>query len=218
MNDEHYLDRIISKLRALNDAGFKQVPNGTLLIGKLPPLSNGSGAHAYLHVLYAPLTIEQIETLEEKIARPVPEDLRRLLQHFNGLSLFSGSLSIGGLRFNYSRKISDEERQPVSLEYGNVIEKPLDGEEGHEHFADNSQEIRFGFYSKDPGANLMMKLNGEQRVYAVPRNRIGPVLHEWSDLPTMLSLEVDRMAGLYQTDNSHVDMFNPMPTPWQSLR
>lgn len=217
MNDGHYLDDIIAKLRALNDAGFKQVSNGTLLIGKLPPPPDGiGGIHAYLHALYAPITSEQIDTLGKKIARTIPADIRDLLQHCNGLSLFAGSLSIGGLRFNYSRKLSDEERQPVSLEYGNVIERPLAGENGGEHFADNSLEIRFGFYSKDPGAKLMMKLDGDRRVYAVPRDRIGPVLYEWSDLPALLSSEVDRMAGLYQTDHASVDMFNPMPAPWQA--
>src|SRR5260370_567535 len=123
MSGRYYLDDIIAKLRALNDAGFKQVPNGTLLIGKLPPLPDGSGAHAYLHALYAPITAEQIDTLEKKIARTIPADVRGLLQHCNGLSLFFDSLAITGLRFNYSRQMSDEARQQVSMEYGNVLNR-----------------------------------------------------------------------------------------------
>ena len=215
MSGGRYLDDIIAKLRALNDAGFKQVSNGTLLIGKLPPLPDGSGAHAYLHVLYAPINGEQIDMLEKKIARSIPANIRDLLQHCNGLSLFCGSLSIGGLRFNYSRKLSDEERQPVSLEYGNVIERPLEGEAGQERYADNSQEIRFGFYSKDNGFDVVMKLTGDRRVYAVPRDRMGPVLYEWPDLPTMLTSEVERMSELYRTTHSDVGMLKAIPPPWQ---
>lgn len=216
MSGGHYLDDIIAKLRTLNDAGFKQVPNGTLLIGKLPPLPNGNGAHAYLHVLYAPITLAQIDTLEKKIVRPIPEDVRNLLRYANGLSLFFSSLSIAGLRFNYSRQMSDEARQPVSMEYGNVLNRPLEGNEGNERFADNSQEIRIGGFCEDPGFELMMRLDGDRRVYAVPRDRMGPVLYEWPDLPTLLMSEVDRMSELYRTTHSDVGMFKAMPPPWQT--
>lgn len=216
MSGGHYLDDVIAKLRALNDAGFKQVSNGTLLIGKLPPRPNGMGSHAYLHEFYAPISVEQIGTLERKIRRPVPEDVKNLLQHANGLSLFFSSLSIAGLRFDYSRQMSDEARQPVSMEYGNVIGRPLEGEEGNERFADNSQEIRFGGFCEEPGSELMMKIDGDRRVYAVPRDRMGPVLYEWPDLPTLLMSEVARMSELYRTTHSDVGMLKAMPPPWQT--
>jgi hypothetical protein len=211
----YYLEEIIAKLRVLNDQGSKEVLNGTQLIGRFPPLPDGTGTDAYLHVFYAPINCEQVGLLEKQIARHIPGDLKDLLMHCNGFSLFAGSLSIGGLRFDYSRNSADEARQPISLEYGNTRDRPLEGEPGKERFADNSHDIRFGFYSKDPGFELTMKLNGDRRVFAVPRYRMEPILYEWPDLKTLLHSEVERMSELYRTTHGNVNHFNTMPVPWQ---
>jgi len=211
----HYLEEIIEKLRSLNDRGSRTAVNGTRFISKLEPLPDGTLSDAHLHVFYAPLNDQQIDQLGEKISRRIPDELRDVLLRANGFSLFGGSLSMSGLRFNYSRSLEDEVQQPVSMEYGNTKERPIEGEAGKERYADNSSEIRFGFYSKDPGAKLMMKVDGDRRIFAVPRFHAGPILFEWPDMQTMLRSEVDRMAKLYLTIRSDVNRFRPMPAPWQ---
>lgn len=156
---------------------------------------------------------EQIAQLEVGIQRKLLAALRSLYHYSNGGFLFSDSFSWNGLREDYSRDLG--KWLPISLSYGNTRGRPLEGEAGKERIADDSNQVRFGWYSA-ADAETYMLLDGDPRIYAAPRYKLSPVLYQWPDLETMFTTEVDRMIALYQAHGGAVDSFNPLPAPWQT--
>jgi len=202
-----FRETIIAKLRALDDSGSSVLQDGTALIRKNPPRPDGRFSEGYLHEIYSGLNEVQVGQLEAMIGLKLPPDLRNFYAQANGLSLFAGSLSIGGLRRDYSRKPGL--RLPISLEYGNVLDLPA-GQTKH-----SRDQIRIGFFSAGDGAEFAIKLDGQRKIYAFPRYELQPVLFEWRDLESMLLSEVDRMAALFRQRKGAVDPLNVLPPPWE---
>lgn len=197
----NYVDKLIASLRALNDSGSTVQANGTRLISKFSPRKDGLFSDAYLHEVYAGLAEDGIDDLEALAGKKLPEPLREFYRYANGLSIFADSLSIRGLRRNYTRDIGS--RLPVSLEYGNTVEKPEGG---------TCSQLRFGWYSAQ-GAELVLDLDDPVEIWAVPRYQSSPVLYRWSSLEELLSAEVDRMSKVYLRQPDKVDFFNPISMP-----
>ncbi|MES2354412.1 MAG: SMI1/KNR4 family protein [Pseudomonadota bacterium] len=209
-NGMHYLEKIIAKLLALDDDGSKRLENGTLLIAEKK--NRREGDLLFKHCINGALNDEQIARLEVEIQRKLPAALRDLYHYSNGGFLFSDSFSWNGLREDYSRSLG--KWLPISLSYGNTQGRPLEGAVGQERFADNSNQVRFGWYS-NADAEVYMLLDGDPKIYAAPRYKLEPVLYQWPDLETMFTTEVDRMIALYHARDGAVDSFNPLPAPWQ---
>lgn len=197
----NYIDKLVASLRALNDSGSVVQPNGTRLIGKFPPRKDGLFSDAYLHEVYAGLAEDGIDDLEALVGKKLPEQLRAFYRQVNGLRIFAGSLSIRGLRRDYTRDIGT--RLPVSLEYGNTVEKPAGG---------TPSQLRFGGYSAQ-GTELVIDLDDPAEIWAVPRFRSSPVLYRWSSLDELLAAEVDRMSEIYLRQPDNVDFLNPISMP-----
>ena len=206
----HYIYAAINRLRALDDFETRILDDGTFLIGKrknrqpLDPL--------YLNTIFGPLNADAIARLEVIVYRKLPAPLRDCYSHCNGGSLFSRSFSWQGLREDYSREL--EKWLPIGLEHGNTIDRPYEGVPGYERYVDNSDQVRFGIYV-EAEAEVMMRLDGDPKVYAVPRWKLGPVLYEWPNLETFFVSEIDRMIALYQARMGFVGAVNPLPPPWQ---
>lgn len=209
MNEKHFIEEIIDKLRAVDDFETRVLDNGTILIGKRK--NRGAIDPLYLNTVFGPLNEEGVARLEVRIERKLPPALRELYLHCNGGSFFSASFGWQGLREDYSRDL--EKWLPIGLEYGNTVDRPLEGLPGKERIADNSSQVRFGIYV-EAEAEVMMRLDGDPKVYAVPRYKLDPVLYEWPDLKAMFVSEVDRMIGLYQARCGVVSASKPLPPPW----
>ena len=205
----NYLAQIISQLRALDDTGTRELDNGTLLIRE--NVNRKPGQLRYWHIIYGSLNEEQIARLEVRIERKLPPSLRDLYRHANGGILFLKSFSWQGLREDYSR--DPEKWLPVGLEYGNTLDRPLEGDPGKERFADNSNQVRFGAYVEE-GAEVMMYLDGDPKVYAVPCYKLGPVLYEWPDIETFFVSEFERMLTLYNKNEGDLQEICPFQPPW----
>jgi len=197
---------IVAKLRSLDDSKSRPLQDGTLLIRKNPPRRDKMFSESYLHEIYAGLREDQIRQLETLIGRNLPPDLRKFYEQANGMSLFAGSLSIQGLRQDYSRDPSV--RLPISLEYGNVLDTPAG------QAKEDLDQIRFGFFSAGDGAEIAIKLDGRRTIYAFPRYELKPILFEWSNLESMLFSEIDRMIALFKELKGAVDPLNPLSPPW----
>jgi hypothetical protein len=197
----NYVDKLIDSLRALEDSGSIVQSNGTRLISKFPPRKDGLFSDAYLHEIYVGLKESEIDDLEALVCQKLPEQLREFYGYANGLSIFADSLSIRGLRRNYTRDIGS--RLPVSLEYGNTVEKPK---------GDSRSQLRFGWYSEQ-GAELVINLDNPEEVCAVPRYESSPVLYRWSSIEELLATEVERMGKIYLMQPDKVDFFNPISMP-----
>src|SRR5262245_35891125 len=114
-----YLDRVFGLLEASSDLGVRVLDNGTRLIGHVPHVA----PEAWLHIIFAPLSLTQVAQVEHEIATSLPEPFGDFLRRSNGLSLFSDSLSIHGLRSSYARS-GDAVWQPFSIVTPNVPERP----------------------------------------------------------------------------------------------
>lgn len=197
--DSKRFDAMVTRLRQMADEGTKKV-TGVLMVAKLPPRPDGLFSQAYLHEIYAPLSEPEIEALEQDAGRVIPSDLSAFYRLANGLSLFAGSLSINGARTDYSR--SPDVRQPVSLRYGNQIERPAGAP---------LDAVQFGFYSADPGHHAWIDGSGE--VYVTALGRPAPKLRTWPSLWTFLGDEVERLSSAYRTCRRRVDALDPLPAP-----
>lgn len=198
-------DYMVSQLRNLDDRGSIVAQDGALLIRKDAPRKDGLFAQAYLHELYAPLSANEVSELSKLIGQGVPADLAKFYQCANGLSLFSASFIIKGLRKNYDR--NSDMRLPVSIEYGNTIERPYEGK-----LLDDGR-ICFGFYSDGNGFDVSVMLDNHGGLVLTPRFQLGPVLHRWSDMSEFLRHEVDRLIVEYKKRDGRVDMLNVLSPP-----
>ena len=164
---------------------MRTLPNGTRLIGHTPHVA----PEAFFHVIFPPLTHKEIDELESSLGRLLPIQLIELYQTTNGLSLFSYSLHIDGLRCNYIRS-GDEAWQPFSIMTANLTERPRDAE---------PTQVFFGGYKSD-GSALMMQ-PPEDEVFRCER-RSSKVLNRWSSFDNFLVSEVRRLEKLFD-DSGH---------------
>lgn len=204
---------IISKLESLDNSESLKFEDGTHLISKLPARDDGLFQDAYQHEIYPSWSENEILRLEGLISRKIPVPLKEFYRISNGMSIFSGSLSIRGLRENYTREV--DIRLPVSLESGNTKDRPMRSVNGKDEFIDNSGQIRFGFFSYS-GTELMMLLDDKKHIYAVPRYKEGPILYEWESFESMLNSEIERMSNEYIKRDAKVDPLNPIEGPWET--
>jgi len=201
---EHYIEGIKEKLiqfYAKDDWMLEE--DGTLHIGSIPGSIEEYGAELYYHIFYKGLNNDEIHDLENRIERNIPEELKDFYRASNGLSLFSGSLSIGGL---IDRTPSNS--NPIDLRYGNTVDRPM--KEGV--LTDHSSEIRFGGYGIDH-FDLLINLNNKH-ICAVPRFTPQPIYYEWLNFQEFLLTEVDRFITLANVSTERIDALNPLSTPW----
>ncbi len=176
------MEAIQSVLERARPFGVQMLPDGTELIGRAPHIA----AEAWLHILFAPLHQAELEELNKRVGRPVPQVLLELLLQTNGLSLFSDALAIFGLRRDF-RRTADAAWQPFDIRTANVQERPSDAPE---------PAVFFGSYKSD-GSLVYMDPDGDQ-VHRCSRDSARP-LNTWKSLDEMLSSEVERLTGLFDS-------------------
>lgn len=192
------LQPILEKAKRL---GIKTLPEGTELLGHVPHV----GPDAWLHVLYACLSEADLEELEARTGRRLPEPYRRLLRETNGLSLFSGALYISGLRRSYERK-GDGAWQPFAIEDANVLERPADAKPDY---------VFIGGYKAD-GSRLYMSPDRAD-VFRCERDSAVP-LNKWKSLPHFLLSEANRLATHFDESGRRLDVgTSTAPLPDEKL-
>lgn len=177
--------------RAINDAarfGTEISENMARLYGHVPYL----GPLAYLHIVFPPLDGSGIAKLAKILNRPVPDPYQQLLLVTNGLYLFSGALSLYGLRTDYSRRLSIVE--PFHLADPNVSERPK---------AAKPSWFIFGFYKSDGSSAYMDPMTGH--VYRANRDMTEPHLNDWASLDTFLESEIKRLRTHFDDRGHRLD-------------
>lgn len=154
---------------------------GAIKIGKAPHIAR----LAIINCLYPTLSLSDIKRLEYELDRPLPRSFKDFLMNFsNGLSVFTGTMSIYGLRFNYCRSI-EMVWQPFNIiDYNRKYEKP-----------DNIMEdcLIIGSYSKDLSKLYMTP--DEKVHYCKPDDATS--LKTWPSLKDMIIDQIEWLYSLY---------------------
>lgn len=169
--------RVLDRAR---EAGLRTLSDGTELVGHVPHV----GRDAWLHVIFAGLSDEDLIELESQAGRALNEQHKRIMRAHNGLILFSTAIYLYGLRRSNART-GDAARQPFGIRVPNRSERPRDTPEDW---------VFIGGYSTD-GSQLCVD-TVTSRVYRCARDSAVP-LNEWLDVVTMLNEEVGRLALLF---------------------
>lgn len=189
-------NRILEMLFHWKPLGIKEVKNGARLIGHVPSVA----PDAWLHCIYAPLKIQSIKEIENRLDISLPISLVILYSFTNGMNLFSDSISIWGARENYIRT-------------GDAVWQPYDLADFNLHNArpkDAKRSIIFiGGYNWD-GSLLYFdaKAPSPEVIYRCSRDSVKP-LNRWVDVWTMLEEEIDRLSNLYGKDGLEVNPDTP---------
>lgn len=153
--------------------------NGTILLKNVPQVA----PLAYLHYLYSPLSKEQVDSLEEKFAYQLPEEIRRFFQEMNGINIFSGSLYINGLRTDLSRTTEAVIQQPYDIVFPNL--------QGHDYRLKNI--IYLGAYGYDCS---LIGYNVEDGSIHRQLKTSKEKINNWRSITEFLSMEYLRLQGL----------------------
>jgi hypothetical protein len=165
----------------------KDLRDGTLLLGRVP----SRGPDAWHHILFRGLTSPEILRVEQMVGLHLPQQLKEFFSAFNGVSLFSDSLSIYGLRSAHDRTSLHPE--PYGIDTTNSFERLRGAPES---------AIFLGFYASD-GSHLYLD-SDTGVVYHC--GRFDPLpLSRWPDLRTMMLSEVRRLLGHYTADGQRTE-------------
>lgn len=183
-----YFDDLMEVILRAESLGSRTLSNRVRLIGHVPH----EGPEGYLHEVFPALDDAQIALVEQDVGRPLPDELKEFYRHTNGLHLFSGALSIDGLRHSYVR-MGDESRQPFSITTPNVRERPRDADDSF---------VFFGGYGFD--ASPLGMFPDSPVVYRCKRWTAVPI-NEWRSFEEMLISEVHRLDGLFDEKGRKID-------------
>ncbi len=175
------LEGLRQRFESAESFGYEETQWGARLYGHLPHVAE----QAWFHRFYQGLTLQQVEELEGRVGVPFPHDFRQFLMESNGLSMFDRSLTISGLRKDYSRG-PEAGSLPFALETGNNIERPAGCPASY---------LFIGNYFDDGSTLVIDRESG--RIHWLARYQPGPLLRSWPNLKEMLESEADRLARLF---------------------
>lgn len=182
----------LDAVRAYRGLGYERTPGGAELIARAPHVA----PEAYLHEIYPPLDAGGIREVEALLGRGLPRDFADFLSVANGCYLYSGALSIFGLRREGGRSV-DESRQPFDLALPNRLERLKDAAAAF---------LFVGFYDWD--GSLLYIDPASNRTFRCGPKSARP-LNEWPDFGAMLLSEVKRLAGLFDAGGCKRDPAQP---------
>lgn len=191
-----YLGRVIQLIKPFASLGERVLNNGTQLIGSATHIA----PEAWLHIVYPPLTLSDVLHLESTVGKTIPPVFCNFLQNCNGLYLFSGRLSIDGLRKSFSRS-GDDAWQPFSIFTPNIEERPKHSKPSF---------FFIGGYGSD--GSLLYIDDSDLRVYRCTSKSAKP-LSSWPSFEVMLESEALRLRELFDTHGRQIDPNLPTIPP-----
>lgn len=164
---------------------------------------------AYLHTIYPVLAPAQFEQVEGTIARTLPEDYHGFLRLVgNGARLYN--LSLYGLVGQLRRDATDPLGQPISLRYGNLVERPLGLQEDAVAIGGMVGWSSRGLLIMQPGGEVLL-------IHPLDSNDVAA---RWPDLDGMLHDEIARLSGLYDSKGrltaSVTETMHPAGRRWET--
>ena len=180
-------ETVLQIIDTAKSTGFRQLASGAKLYGHVPHVA----PEAWLHQLYAPLSEQDIDSVEGRIGQTIPRVFRDFLHLTNGIDLFSGSLSIYGKRSSYART-GDEAWQPFCIVTANTLDKPIHAK---------PWQLIVGSYRSD---GSLISLDVRDGTAFRTRARSAKVLNRWVDFWAMLSGESNRLSTFFDSHGRKV--------------
>jgi hypothetical protein len=164
---------------------------------------------AYLHRIYPRLHAEDLVDLEAQLGTNIPESFANFLTRVgNGARFFN--ISIDGLVGQLRRDPADKLGQPISLDYGNIYERPPG-------LAEDTLAIG-GMVGWSSRGCLVMQPGGE--VLLVHPSDGRDVVARWDSLDAMLRDEIARQYEFHDRSGrrlvSHTEAMHPAGRRWET--
>jgi hypothetical protein len=112
-------EEFVRRLERWSPRGGYEFGSGGRCIGHTP----WDGPHAYLHTIFVPLSEAEVAQLEAEVSLRLSPQIKNFYLNTNGADLF-GIISVRGLVGLVDRRMKDGIRQPISVRYGSVDERP----------------------------------------------------------------------------------------------
>jgi hypothetical protein len=177
MNTLEELLSIVERYRSESDRSF---PNGARLVCPVPWIAPS----AWLHHIMAPCPEEAIERLAPTTGRQPPAVVIEFLRMANGIRLFNGSISVFGVRGDFSRKPETAHVLPFDIAFHTRDWSHLFG----------SDDFLVGSIG-DADPCVWKSPNGE--IHRLSREG-GEVLERWPSFHDWLVPEADRFASMHE--------------------
>lgn len=183
MNRTNFID----KFSKYEHWAHKETDNGTLLIG------NPYKDKPFWWLIHIFSTVQSTKLKEfSKTKLNIPSVYFDYLENVsNGFLLFLGTLSLYGVRENYSRSLDVEE--PFDLLTPNIKERPKNAKETY---------FFFGSYNWD-GAQLYIDTSNNH-VYLAKRYTLEKI-YEWSSFEEFINTEIPRICSLFDDNGEEIN-------------
>ncbi|HET7117252.1 MAG TPA: SMI1/KNR4 family protein [Hanamia sp.] len=179
---------ILDPLKTFQYLGEILLSDGTLLIGKAPHIA----PNAWLHCIYAALSNEDINSLENNFNLQVPGDFKSFLEISNGLGIFNTTFSLYGLRRNYKRN-EDDVWQPFNIVTTNTFERP---------FNSKSEFFFIGGYDWD---GSLLYINSKTNEVHLCEREDATSIYTWVNFECMLKSEIKRLMKLFDKSGKELN-------------
>jgi hypothetical protein len=140
------------------------------------------GKFSYVGRVYDPASAESIQRWGGSVRHTDSPYLSFLEQAANGLSI--ANIALFGIVATIDRTVSGHAGQPISLDYGNLVERPA-----HLQCSDLVVGSVVGWSSQ---GRYIMRPDGSVRL--IHAHNADDVADEWASLPAMLESEITRIA------------------------
>ncbi len=177
----------IDKFSKYERWAHKETDNGTLLIGN--PYKD-KPFWWLIHIFYK-VSLEKLNEFTEKQLKIPDVYMDFLVNVSNGFSLFLGTLSLHGIKENYSRSLGVEE--PFDLLTANIKERPKNAKETY---------FFFGSYNWD-GSQLYIDTSNNH-VYLSKRYTLEK-LYEWASFEEFIETEIPRICSLFDDNGEEIN-------------
>lgn len=183
MNRTNFID----KFSKYEHWAHKETDNGTLLIG------NPYKDKPFWWLIHIFSTVQSTKLKEfSKTKLNIPSVYFDYLENVsNGFLLFLGTLSLYGVRENYSRSLDVEE--PFDLLTPNIKERPKNAKETY---------FFFGSYNWD-GSQLYIDTSNNH-VYLAKRYTLEKI-YEWSSFEEFINTEIPRICSLFDDNGEEIN-------------
>ena len=175
---------VIERARAF---GYRETKQGVKLYGSVPSVA----PHAWFHAIPQGLSDQQISELGRDLFVTFPAAYVDFLRVTNGAHLFSGALSLLGVRPAAAGRDIDCAFLPFDIVDSNGAEKPI---------GLRNAIIVIGFYKFDGSHAVLDTSTG--RVQRIGRD--GVARKSWSSFAEFLSSEVLRLDALHDSEGKLV--------------